>query len=102
MTQLADHAAVELHAACQRYRAARAKDLRRPGQTGLLKFSDILPASAETEEAFEKLRQIGLRLYEGGGDQAMIDTYDEVVDAHGWRGAFGARVAWDRIGGWMC
>lgn len=87
--------AEELHFACLNYRSAR----RLPRPNGPVRLDQLPGPTTEQVAAREAVRAIGERLHATGGLGLMARVYDEVVETHGYHGAFGANAAWSGIGG---
>lgn len=96
-----DGLADELHFACQNYRRARGAPAIGGGGPVLCKLSDLPDPSAEQNAAEARVRSLGRRLFDQGGDQRMIDVYDRAVEKYDYPGVFGANAVWDGIGAWM-
>jgi hypothetical protein len=91
----------ELHSACDNYRRARGFASVGAGTPiGLCKLSEMPAPSPDQSAAEARVRSLGRRLFDQGGDRRMIEVYDAAVEKYDYTGVFGANAVWDGIGAW--
>lgn len=98
-----DDLADELHYACESYRHARRAPANDDGAVGrmvLCKLSELPGPKAGQAAAEARIRSLGRRLFDQGGNQRMVDVYDRAVAKYDYPGVFGANAVWDGIGAW--